>query len=90
MCVVSRAKASTDPPGGDVGEKAEHLRTAFELTTQLFDTVFWVPGNHELYTLPNDETGVRGEMKYKQCVAIANEYGVITPEVSRNRLGGHD
>jgi hypothetical protein len=71
-----------------VGEKAEHLRTAFELTTQLFKTVFWVPGNHELYTLPNDNPGLKGELKYKECVAIANEYGVITPEDEFVRYDG--
>ena len=65
---------------GDVGEKFEHLRTAFEVTTQLFKQVWWVPGNHELYTLPSDELGPRGELKYKECVNIANEFGVITPE----------
>ena len=65
---------------GDVGEKLTHLRLAFELTTQLFARVWWVPGNHELYTLPSDDPPFRGELKYKECVAIANEYGVITPE----------
>lgn len=72
--------------GGDIGEKAEHLRTVFELTCQLFHTVIWTPGNHELYTLPSDENGLRGEMKYKECVAIANEYGVITPEVRQDSM----
>ena len=47
----------------------------------MFAKVFWVPGNHELYTLPQDEDGPKGEMKYKECVNVANEYGVITPEV---------
>ena len=80
---------------GDVGEKLEHLRTAFSLTTTLFKQVFWVPGNHELYTMPEssissisniqtaDTTAqdtLRGEMKYLECVRIANECGVITPE----------
>ena len=78
---------------GDVGEKIEHLVEAFDLTTSLFKQVFWVPGNHELYTLPpkhktqpdgldddplNDE--LRGEMKYQECLRVANDYGVITPE----------
>ncbi|KAH8890482.1 metallophosphoesterase-like protein [Thozetella sp. PMI_491] len=37
---------------GDVGEKIEHLRQAFSLATAQFKQVFWVPGNHELYTMP--------------------------------------
>ena len=87
---------------GDVGEKLEHLHTTFALTTKLFKQVFWVPGNHELYTLPQSKEvahennalsptspesaevpepeNLRGEMKYFECVKVANEYGVITPE----------
>jgi predicted phosphodiesterase len=78
---------------GDVGEKIEHLIECFELCTSLFKQVLWVPGNHELYTLPgtnaNQTDGVddspmnkelRGEAKYYECVRVANEYGVITPE----------
>lgn len=38
---------------GDLGEKLEHLRICFKLATQKFKTVWWVPGNHELYTLPS-------------------------------------
>ncbi|KAL2440944.1 [Acyl-carrier-protein] phosphodiesterase PptH [Exophiala dermatitidis] len=71
---------------GDVGERLEHLQEAFEVTTKLFKQVFWVPGNHELYTLPGITTEddldkeLRGEFKYQECLRVANEYGVITPE----------
>ncbi|KAK7892939.1 hypothetical protein LTR67_007176 [Exophiala xenobiotica] len=71
---------------GDVGERLEHLQEAFEITTKLFKQVFWVPGNHELYTLPGVTTEddldkeLRGEHKYLECVRVANECGVITPE----------
>jgi predicted phosphodiesterase len=71
---------------GDVGERLEHLQEAFEITTKLFKQVFWVPGNHELYTLPGVTTEddldkeLRGEYKYLECVRVANECGVITPE----------
>jgi len=87
---------------GDIGEKLEHLHTTFALTAKLFKQVFWVPGNHELYTLPHaadvahednhlsptspataqvpEPDNLRGELKYLECVKIANDYGVITPE----------
>lgn len=87
---------------GDIGEKLEHLHTTFALTTKLFKQVFWVPGNHELYTLPHasevahdnnhmsptsptevkvaEPDAMRGELKYLECVKVANEYGVVTPE----------
>jgi 3',5'-cyclic AMP phosphodiesterase CpdA len=66
---------------GDVGERAEHLRMAFARATDCFRHVWWAPGNHELYTLPSEnETGLRGEKKYEDCVQIAREFGVMTPE----------
>lgn len=66
---------------GDVGEKAEDLRYAFEITTALFKHVFWVPGNHELYTTSSSaEGGLKGVSKYQECVAIAQEFKVRTPE----------
>jgi 3',5'-cyclic AMP phosphodiesterase CpdA len=65
---------------GDVGEKPEHLREAFMQATACFRYVFWAPGNHELYTMPGDKNGPRGEKKYEECVEVAREYGVMTPE----------
>ena len=66
---------------GDVGESAEHLRLAFAQATACFRRVFWVPGNHELYTLPTQkEHGARGVAKYEECISIAREFGVLTPE----------
>lgn len=66
---------------GDVGENAEHCQLAFTKAKECFRRVFWVPGNHELYTLPSQkEHGARGEAKYMECVAVAQQFGVITPE----------
>lgn len=64
---------------GDVGETVEHLHQAFSLATKRFDTVWWCPGNHELYTLPTG-SGERGEDKYQKCIEVARSYGVLTPE----------
>lgn len=66
---------------GDIGESLEHLRLAFAQATACFRHVFWTVGNHELYTLPTErEQGARGEKKYMECVAIAREFGIPTPE----------
>lgn len=79
---------------GDVGEKEEHLHLAFSVARQLFKHLFWVPGNHELYTLPSssstgseggnsgdgDDAALKGQAKYDACVRIAREYDVRTPE----------
>lgn len=64
---------------GDVGETVEHLRLAFSTATKCFDTVWWCPGNHEIYTLPTGSV-TRGEHKYQQCIEIARLYDVLTPE----------
>jgi Calcineurin-like phosphoesterase len=66
---------------GDVGESIEHLEAAFSIATKCFDTVWWCPGNHELYSLPTGSSAdVRGEDKYQQCVDVAGLYDVLTPE----------
>ena len=68
-----------------MGESLEHCREAFSQATQHFKQVFWVPGNHELYTsssptLSEEEKALKGEAKYLACVDVAREYGVLTPE----------
>ncbi|KAI0017598.1 metallophosphoesterase-like protein [Xylariomycetidae sp. FL0641] len=63
---------------GDVGETPAHLTLAFEAATKNFRHVFWVPGNHELYTL--GAATLRGRAKYDECVALARAHGVLTPE----------
>lgn len=75
---------------GDVGESSEHLALAFRTARARFNRVIWVPGNHELYTLPPVDTPGRakGEAKYRECVAIAREYGVLTPEDPFHRWEG--
>ncbi|KAH0533448.1 hypothetical protein TsFJ059_002016 [Trichoderma semiorbis] len=79
------------PPGsglilaGDIGESATHLKAAFERAKACFTHVFWVPGNHELYSIsshmakhPADQ--LKGEAKYNALVELAREHGVLTPE----------
>jgi len=65
---------------GDVGETEEHLRFALGLLARRFGRVFWVPGNHDLWTIPTRTDDFRGEQKYLRQVAICREYGVLTPE----------
>lgn len=73
---------------GDIGETPEHLHLAFQTFKPLFDKIWWVPGNHELYSLPHGRSGgndkgnptPRGEAKYSECVEIARSYGVLTPD----------
>lgn len=67
---------------GDVGERFAHVRFAFEVFTRKFAKVFWVPGNHDLWAIPEerDQPALIGEDRYRTLVNIARDYGVLTPE----------
>ena len=65
---------------GDVGETEEHLRFALSILSRRFARLLWVPGNHDLWTIPTKPADLRGEEKYLRQVQICREYGVLTPE----------
>lgn len=65
---------------GDVGETEEHLRFALGILTQRFARLLWVPGNHDLWTIPTRPGDLRGEEKYERLVEICRGFGVLTPE----------
>lgn len=64
---------------GDVGESEEHLRFALTLLSRRFARLLWVPGNHDLWSVPQHGS-LRGEAKYQRLVAICRDYGALTPE----------
>lgn len=69
--------------GGDLCTSADHLRYALEQLCGKFAKVFWVPGNHELWSSRVDRTTrtmIHGEAKYQSLVSICREFGVLTPE----------
>lgn len=71
---------------GDLGETCAHLELTLQIAVARFARVFWVPGNHELWTLPatTDTTApgdrLRGQARYDHCVALCRAHGVVTPE----------
>jgi len=65
---------------GDVGETEQHLRFALAILERRFAQLLWVPGNHDLWTLPPHPAEPRGVEKYERQVAICREFGVVTPE----------
>ncbi|MCB9675128.1 MAG: metallophosphoesterase [Alphaproteobacteria bacterium] len=66
---------------GDLGEKEDHLRWVFETLGPKWERLVWVPGNHELYTVPSDgPDGLRGVARYEALCALADRYGVLHPE----------
>jgi predicted phosphodiesterase len=64
---------------GDVGDTLEQVELAFRLLNRKFAQLIWVPGNHELWTVPR-KTGLSGLARYNRLVALCREHGVLTPE----------
>ncbi|WP_031513965.1 metallophosphoesterase family protein [Streptomyces sp. NRRL F-5123] len=65
---------------GDVAELTPDITWALTTLTRHFSKVIWLPGNHELWTHPQDPVQLRGERRYRHLVDEARALGVITPE----------
>ena len=65
---------------GDVGELMADVEWGLRTLAQAFEKVLWVPGNHELWTRPDDPCQLRGEARYRHIVELCRALGVITPE----------
>lgn len=65
---------------GDVGELFEDIEWALATLSGHFEQIIWVPGNHELWTHPDDPVKVRGEERYQLLVAMCRKLGIATPE----------
>jgi 3',5'-cyclic AMP phosphodiesterase CpdA len=65
---------------GDVSELSEDVEWALGLVAERFETVIWVPGNHDLWTTPEDPLALRGEERYRHLVEVCGRLGVLTPE----------
>jgi len=66
--------------GGDLGETEAHLLWVLQLLLPRWKQLIWVPGNHELWTPPKEQDGLRGDHRYRRFVAICQHLGVLTPE----------
>lgn len=64
---------------GDVTEYEGSLAHALNFLTPKFKQLIWVPGNHELWTMPGSLQS-RGEEKYLSMVDVARKFGALTPE----------
>ncbi len=64
---------------GDVGDSLDQVELALRLLVPKFAQLIWVPGNHELWTVPR-KTGLSGVARYDALVALCRRHGVLTPE----------
>ncbi|MFJ6482928.1 MULTISPECIES: metallophosphoesterase family protein [unclassified Streptomyces] len=65
---------------GDVGEISTDIERTLGLLAGRFAKVVWAPGNHELWTVPQDPLQLRGEQRYRHLVELLRSLGVVTPE----------
>jgi 3',5'-cyclic AMP phosphodiesterase CpdA len=65
---------------GDVGEVFADVGFVLASLANRFTRVIWVPGNHELWTLPSDPVATRGVARYEALVKVCRRFGVLTPE----------
>lgn len=65
---------------GDVGEIMSDIEWALTTLAQNFEKAIWVPGNHELWTSPEDAVQLRGDARYRYLVRYCQDLGIATPE----------
>lgn len=65
---------------GDIGEEVSQVEWTLRTLAERFARVVWVPGNHELWTTPDDSVQLRGEERYQHLVELCRSLGVLTPE----------
>ena len=65
---------------GDVGERVTDVEWALSVLKERFARVVWAPGNHELWTMPDDPVTLRGAERYEALVEMCRGLGVLTPE----------
>jgi 3',5'-cyclic AMP phosphodiesterase CpdA len=65
---------------GDVSETLADVEWALGLLRDRFEVVLWVPGNHDLWTVPEEPPELRGVARYLHLVALCRRLGVLTPE----------
>jgi predicted phosphodiesterase len=64
---------------GDIADTPDQLDIALQILGKKFAQLIWVPGNHELWSLPQDSS-LKGVQRYERLVRLCQEHGVLTPE----------
>jgi 3',5'-cyclic AMP phosphodiesterase CpdA len=65
---------------GDVSELSADVEWGLGMLAERFATVIWTPGNHDLWSIPDDPLKLRGRARYMHLVEICRRLGVLTPE----------
>ena len=65
---------------GDVGHTFDDIEKVLRLLKQRYAKVIWTPGNHELWTTPDEPVQLRGVGRYQALVRMCRNNDVLTPE----------
>lgn len=65
---------------GDVGDTPSQIELGLSVLAAKFRQLIWVPGNHDLWVLPNSDQARRGQALYAELVSRCRRLGVLTPE----------
>ncbi|GAA2793813.1 metallophosphoesterase [Kitasatospora paracochleata] len=92
--IVKQLEPSSDDDwllvAGDVAELTTDIEWALTHLADRFAHVVWTPGNHELWTHPDDPVQLRGEHRYRHLVELCRGLGVTTPEDPYRLWNGPD
>ncbi|MDP7035913.1 MAG: metallophosphoesterase [Planctomycetota bacterium] len=65
---------------GDIASNPDLFTWGLDRLNERFAQILWVPGNHELWTQPEDSKSLRGESRYRHFVELCRDRNVATPE----------
>ncbi|HEX8646597.1 MAG TPA: metallophosphoesterase [Thermoleophilaceae bacterium] len=65
---------------GDVADLVSDIEWGLRTLVERYAKVIWVPGNHELWTRPDDPDQLRGEERYRHIVELCRGLEIPTPE----------
>jgi 3',5'-cyclic AMP phosphodiesterase CpdA len=65
---------------GGVGRTYHDIEKTLRLLRDRYAAVIWTPGNHELWTHPDDPVRLSGPDRYAALIEMCREIGVVTPE----------
>ncbi len=69
---------------GDISHKMERLKITFEIVAQKFSSVFYVPGNHDLWVHPEEQSN--SISKFEKVCSLCERLGIKTQP---KRFSGH-
>lgn len=66
--------------GGDITESIAQLERTLAMLAPRWKKLFWIPGNHDLWTVTRHGETERGVARYERLIALCRSFGVHTPE----------